>query len=98
MLDLRKMNNKPQKYAKWFDHANKMLETITAVNARRHSSTMHLKSFYSVRDFMTQVEDFMEINCSNEEEKEEVPSESTVTKEFLVSNPYHGVTPSTMSL
>ena len=56
---------------------------------------MSLPSYYSVRNFIQCVS--KEITKRGEKDIE-IPSESTVEKAFLVSNPYLGVTPSTMRL
>lgn len=59
---------------------------------------MNLPHFYSVEDFMDVMVKFMDKNCTEEEKECEKPSRKTVERAFLISNPYQGVTPSTMRL
>ena len=97
MLDLQKLNKRPTKFKELFKEENLYLDSITSVDAQRHRNIQNIPTHFSVESFMKSVEDFLE-NKGFTADKYEVPSVSTVAKSFYVSNPYQGVTLSSMQL
>ena len=97
MLDMRKMNKRKQKITEYFTHCNQYLESITSAHSRRHGNIQSMPSHCLVKGFMRDVKEYMDKKGISEREYE-VPSKSTVEKAFYVSNPYLGVTPSSMRL
>ncbi len=90
MLDLRKLNGKPESThfdAFWAELSTFLEETNPAVDDRRHGETLHMPVAVSIRHLREVITERLMQKFPSENKP--IPSEEWIRLQFWPKNPYH---------